>query len=166
MDPSDFSHSIPLNFTSSAYVSSYGSCGLPTTCDLSCSVNDFPNIPSSLRRAVLHGCFSRFFTVSMAFSLTEKLGSPWFPSGLTFRRCKVCFVLRAAGLRLLIGGIQRFSTIGHPKALVACYVASWQLRPPDFHRLAVDRLSGHTSGGYAAQYNDRLLGENRHQKVL
>jgi len=65
--------------------------------------------------------------------------------GLTFRRCKVCFMLRAAGLRLLLGGIQRFSTVGHPKALVACYVVSWQLLRPDFHRLAVDSLSGHTS---------------------
>ena len=60
------------------------------------------------------------------------------PFGLTFRRCKVCFMLRAAGLRLLLGGIQRFSTVSHPKALIACYVASWQLRRPDFHRLAVD----------------------------
>jgi hypothetical protein len=31
MNPSDFSRSIPLNFTSSAYISSYRSCGLPTT---------------------------------------------------------------------------------------------------------------------------------------
>jgi len=85
----------------------------------------------------------------MAFALAEKLGSPWLPFGLTFRRCKVCFMLRAAGLRLLLGGIQRFSTIGHPKALVACYVASWQLPRPNFHRLAVDSLSGHTKRGLA-----------------
>jgi len=65
------------------------------------------------------------------------------PFGITFRRRRVCFMLRAAGFRLLLGGIQRFSTIGHPKALVACYVAPWQLRRPDFHRLAVDSLSGH-----------------------
>ncbi|MGA9348564.1 MAG: hypothetical protein WBW48_07145 [Anaerolineae bacterium] len=31
-------------------------------------------------------------------------------------------MLRAAGLHLLRGGIQRFSTIGHPIALAACYV--------------------------------------------
>ena len=55
----------------------------------------------------------------------------------------LCFLL--AGLRLLLGGTQRFSTIGHPEALVACYVASWQLRRPDFHRLAVDSLSGHAN---------------------
>ena len=36
-------------------------------------------------------------------------------------------MLRAAGLHLLLGGIQRFSTIGHPIALAACYVARWRL---------------------------------------
>ena len=73
-------------------------------------------------------------------------------------------MLRAAGLRLLLGGIQRFSTIGHPKALVACYVASWQLPRPDFHRLAVDSLSpGHTSGGYAALIG---LGLSGYEQIL
>ena len=60
-----------------------------------------------------------------------------FPlSGLTFRRCKVHIMLRVAGLHLLLGGIQRFSTIGCPIALVACYVTRWRLPRPDFHRLA------------------------------
>jgi hypothetical protein len=36
-------------------------------------------------------------------------------------------MLRAAGLLRLLSGIQRFSTIGHPKALVACYAAAWPL---------------------------------------
>ena len=34
-------------------------------------------------------------------------------------------MLRAAGLLRLLSGIQRFSTSGHPEALVACYVAAW-----------------------------------------
>jgi hypothetical protein len=41
--------------------------------------------------------------------------------------------------------LQCFSASGHPEALVACYVASWQLPRPDFHRLADDSLSGHTN---------------------
>jgi hypothetical protein len=39
-------------------------------------------------------------------------------------------MLRAIGLHLLLGGIQRFSTIGHPIALATCYVAPWWLPRP------------------------------------
>jgi hypothetical protein len=55
-------------------------------------------------------------------------------------------MLRAAGLHLLLGGIQRFSTIGHPIALAACYVARWRLPRPDFHRLAVDSFQDTPTG--------------------
>ena len=54
-------------------------------------------------------------------------------------------MLRAAVLLSFLRRLQRFSTIGHPKALVACHVAPWQLPRPNFHRLADDSLSGHTS---------------------
>ena len=54
-------------------------------------------------------------------------------------------MLRAAVLLSFLRRLQRFSTIGHPKALVACYVAPWWLPRPDLHRLADDSLSGHTS---------------------
>jgi len=61
--------------------------------------------------------------------------------------------MRAAVLLSFLRRLQRFSTIGHPKALVAClalsaaegYVAPWSLPRPDLHRLADDSLSGHTS---------------------
>ena len=69
---------------------------------------------------------SRLFTASMAFVVVEQLGSLLFPFGLTFRRCKIHFVLRAAVLHSLLGRILRFSTSGHPEALGACYVASWR----------------------------------------
>jgi hypothetical protein len=35
------------------------------------------------------------------------------------------------------------STIGHPAALVACYVASWRLPRLDSHQLAVDSFRTH-----------------------
>jgi hypothetical protein len=54
-------------------------------------------------------------------------------------------MLRAAVLLSLLGRILRFSTTGHPGALGACYVASWQLPRLDFHQRADDSLSGHTS---------------------
>jgi len=53
-------------------------------------------------------------------------------------------MLRAAVLLLFLRGLHRFNTSGHPDALDACYVASWQLPRPDSHRLADDDLSGHT----------------------
>jgi hypothetical protein len=80
----------------------------------------------------------------MAFALHERLGSLWVPVGLTSRRCRIRVTLRAAVLRPFLRGIRRFSTSGHPEALGACYVASWQLPRPDLHRLANDDLSGHT----------------------
>ena len=49
-------------------------------------------------------------------------------------------MLRAAVLHSLLRRIQRFSTSGHPEALVACYAASWQLPRLDFHQLADDSL--------------------------
>jgi hypothetical protein len=54
-------------------------------------------------------------------------------------------MLRAAVLLSLLGRILRFSTTGHPGALGACYVASWQLPRLDFHQRADDSLSGHTN---------------------
>ena len=56
--------------------------------------------------------------------------------GLTFRRCRIHLMLRAAVLLLFLRGLHRFSTSGYPNALDACYVASWQLPRPDLHRLA------------------------------
>jgi hypothetical protein len=53
-------------------------------------------------------------------------------------------MLRAAISLSFLRRLQRFSTIGHPKALVACYVAAWWLPRPDLHRQADDSLSGHT----------------------
>jgi hypothetical protein len=53
-------------------------------------------------------------------------------------------MLRAAVLLSFLRRILRFSTTGHPGALGACYVASWQLPRLDFHQLADDSLSGHT----------------------
>ena len=64
------------------------------------------------------------------------------PYGLTSRRCRVHVLLRTTGLHLLLGGILRFSTPGHPGALGACYVALWRLPRPDLHRLADGDLQG------------------------
>src|SRR6266540_4344569 len=51
-------------------------------------------------------------------------------------------MLRTTGLHLLLGGIRRFSTPGHPGALGACDVALWRLPRPDLHRLADGDLQG------------------------
>jgi len=47
-------------------------------------------------------------------------------------------MLRAAVLLSLLRRIQRFNTASRPAALVACYVASWQLPRLDLHQLADD----------------------------
>ncbi|MGD9092859.1 MAG: hypothetical protein PVF74_08415 [Anaerolineales bacterium] len=78
----------------------------------------------STRRRVLHGCSSRFFTASLAFTFADRLGSLLFPFGLTFRRCKIHFMLRAVVLLSLLRRLHRFSTTSHPAALVACYLAA------------------------------------------
>ena len=83
--------------------------------------------------------------------LAHKLGSLFFPFGLTCRRCKIHFMLRAAALRPFPRGLQRFSTSGHPDALVACYLAACPLPGLDFHQQANDDFSGHTSRCWAGE---------------
>jgi len=87
----------------------------------------------------------------MAFVVVEQLGSLLVPFGLTFRRCKIHFMLRAAALHSLLRRILRFSTSSRPEALGACYVASWQLPRPDSHRLANDDFQGTPMIGWAAR---------------
>ena len=87
---------------------------------------------------------SRFFTPSMAFAVAGAARLPLVPvAGLTFRRCRIHFMLRAVVLRPFLRGILRFSTTGHPEALGACYVASWQLPRLDSHQLADDSFRTH-----------------------
>jgi hypothetical protein len=52
-------------------------------------------------------------------------------------------MLRAVALLPFLREIHRFSTTGHPVALDACYVASWQLPRPDLRRLADDSFRAH-----------------------
>jgi len=59
-------------------------------------------------------------------------------------------MLRAVVLHSFLRRIQRFSTIGHPRALVACYVASRQLPRLDFHQLADDSFQDTPACCYAA----------------
>jgi hypothetical protein len=55
-------------------------------------------------------------------------------------------MLRAAVLLSFLRRVLRFSTTGHPGALGACYVASWQLPRLDSHQLADDSLQGTPPG--------------------
>jgi len=64
--------------------------------------------------------------------------------GLTFRRCKIHFMLRAAVLLPFLRGIRRFSIPAHAGTLDACYMTSWQLSRSDLHRQVDDDFSGHT----------------------
>jgi len=50
----------------------------------------FRNIPLSVCRRVLHGCVSRFFAASVAFTMSDRLDILFFPFRATFRRCKTC----------------------------------------------------------------------------
>jgi len=56
-------------------------------------------------------------------------------------------MLRAAVLLSFLRRLQRFSPIGHPIALVACYAASWQLPRLDFHQLADDSFQDTPGAG-------------------
>jgi len=55
--------------------------------------------------------------------LAHKLGSLFFPFGLTFRCCKIHFMLRAVASLSFLRRLQSFGTLGHPSAPVACYLA-------------------------------------------
>ena len=55
-------------------------------------------------------------------------------------------MLRAMDLLPFLRGIRRFSTLGHPNALDACYVAAWPLPRPDSHRLVNDDFQDHHAG--------------------
>ena len=63
-------------------------------------------------------------------------------------------MLRAVALLSLLRRLQRFSTPGHPDALVACYLAACSLAGLDFHQRADDdfvevgmALTGHPPHG-------------------
>ena len=91
-----------------------------------------PPLDHCIGRGALRGCFFRSFTVSLAFTIIERLGSFLSPfSGSTFRRCRanafaIPFMLWAAVLLPFLRRLQRFtilaqcSTASHPAALVAC----------------------------------------------
>jgi hypothetical protein len=61
-------------------------------------------------------------------------------------------MVRTTALHLLLGGILRFSTAGHPTALEACYVALWRLPRPDFHRQVNDDFQGTPTSARCESY--------------
>ena len=100
------------------------------------------NVPSPIRRRVLHGCTSRCFTASMAFALISGARhslSPPEGRPLTTPQASLYATDRSVapptGLSTLGFDPTRFQT-GPP----ACYRASWQLPGPDFHRQATTSL--------------------------
>ena len=116
-------------------------------------LDEISPVPSSTfttsRSPYTGGSFTAAFPGSSPFPwpslLSHKLGSLFFPFGLTFRCCKIHFMLRAVASLSLLRRLQRFSTPGHPDALVACYLAACSLPGLDFHQRADDDFSGHTS---------------------
>jgi len=76
-----------------------------------------PGGPSRLHFQVLR----RFH--GLHYWLTSSAPS-FFPFGLTFRCCKIHFMLRAVASLSLLRRLQRFGTPGHPGAPVACYLAA------------------------------------------
>jgi hypothetical protein len=106
--------------------------GLPS------SRRHLPNVPSPLRRGVLHGCAPRIFTASMAFALRDGARLSLVPLVRAHsRRGRLRLTLRTArslplqGLLTLGFDPARFQT--EPPA---CYRAPWRLPGPDLHRLA------------------------------
>lgn len=142
MTSSDFPASIAPDFSFTPYTGAFGFNTPPTDRDLPCSTAYFHRIPLPLRRRVLRGCASRFFAPSLAFTLSETLGSLLVPYGVKCRRCRIHLMLRTTVLRLFLRGILRFSTSGYPEAPGDSYVALWQLPRPDFHRLANGDFQG------------------------
>ena len=106
MTSSDFSYSIPPDFTFRRLYQRLRR--LWNLRPYETSLVPPPTIPtfrSPYAGGVLRGCFSRVFTSSMAFACTPRLGSPWFPlSGLTYRRCRIPFMVRTVELHLLLRG--------------------------------------------------------------
>ena len=70
----------------------------------------------------------------LSLSLTSS-ALPCSPSGANISTLQGSLYVTGCGFALPFRRIQRFSTISHPIALVACYVASWQLPRLDFHQL-------------------------------
>ncbi len=65
----------------------------------------------------------RFYVPSVAFTLTS-LALSCSPFESAFRHRRICFISRTEVLHSLLRRLQRFSTSGHPEALVACYAAA------------------------------------------
>ena len=94
-----------------------------------------------------------------AFAIRETLGSRLLPlPGLTFRRCRIPFMVRTTELLSLPRRLPRFATPGRPGAAAACYVALWRLPRPDFHRLVIRTFHGAPRGCWAADYRQSSLG--------
>jgi hypothetical protein len=64
-------------------------------------------------------------------------------AGLTYRRCRIPFMVWTTRLRSLRGSILRFTTVGHPAAMADSYVALWRLPRPDFHRRVICSFRAH-----------------------
>ncbi len=123
MASSDFSPGFLLDFASSAYTIRYSERATDRMRSLLFHhlLSQHPVLPTPEGSSRLH---FRFFAASMAFTIGSKARLPLFPIGLTFRRCKIHFMLRAVASLSLLRRLQRFSTPGHPDALVACYLAA------------------------------------------
>src|SRR5258708_17241532 len=75
---------------------------------LSSSRRHYPNVPSPLRRGVLHGCTFRIFTASMAFALRHRARHSLAPpvSGrVSQRRGRLHLTLRTVRLHTPRSGV-------------------------------------------------------------
>jgi hypothetical protein len=101
-------------------------------------------VPRPLRRGVPHGCASRLYTASLAFTPMSRgsaLPCPRPTGQVSLRRRRLRVMLRTASSLPLAGLL----TLGSDPARFqarppACYRASWQLPGPDFHRQAATSL--------------------------
>ena len=101
------------------------------------------NVPRPIRRGVLHGCASRLFTASMAFTLISGARLSLLPPSRARPLTTPQASLHATDRQSL--PLTGLSTLGSDPARFqtkppACYRASWQLPGPDSHRQATTSL--------------------------
>ena len=112
---------------------------------------------------------SRLFAASVAFAMRGQARLSLVPlAGLTCRRCKFHFMLRAAVLLPFLMELQRFDIASHPAARLASqarFLLPGGLTLPglDLHQQADDDFSGHITLWWATRLFTRTYGFQKFQ---
>jgi hypothetical protein len=66
-------------------------------------------------------------------------------AGLTYRRCRIPFMVRTTDLRSLLRSLLRITTASRPAAVAGSYGALWRLPRPDLHRQVIYAFRAHAT---------------------